>query len=424
MPSLNFVRYGGLGFALAILGIPLYVYLPTYYAQQSSLSLTAVGSALLLARTLDVITDPLIGWWSDRLNPTFSRFKQMILASGLLLVGVYQLWLPNLAEFSWWQLFFWSFITYLAWTAVAIPYLAMSAEISRQAHHKTLLASSREGFAIIGVLLVLSLPLISGLDAQAETFYSLLFTLFGVTLIAGLLLLIKLPMLPIVQIKTTMPIPPWKLLQQLWQQERQVFHIMPSYFLNNFANALPATLFLLFVSDYLQLASQTGLFLFIYFVAGLVSLPIWIKLAKRFGKQRTWQASMLLASLSFIGVFFLEPGEANGFILVSILTGLSLGIDVAMPASIQSDLTQTVKSQQTSGLLFGLWGMLTKLALALAVGLSFPIIEWSQNFSLQSDTAINLPTTTLLILYAGLPIVLKLFAWFLLNRLSSTPSPA
>jgi Na+/melibiose symporter-like transporter len=395
--------------------------LPTYYAQQSSLSLTAVGSALLLARTLDVITDPLIGWWSDRLNPTFSRFKQMILASGLLLIGVYQLWLPNLAEFSWWQLFFWSFITYLAWTAVAIPYLAMSAEISRQAHHKTLLASAREGFAIIGVLLVLSLPLISGLDAQAETFYSLLFTLFGVTLIAGLLLLIKLPMLPM---QTTTSIPPWQLLQQLWQKERQVFHIMPSYFLNNFANALPATLFLLFVSDYLQLASQTGLFLFVYFVAGLVSLPIWIKLAKQFGKQRTWQASMLLASLSFVGVFFLEPGDANGFILVSVLTGLSLGIDVAMPASIQADLTQTVKSQQTSGLLFGLWGMLTKLALALAVGLAFPIIEWSQNFRGGSDMTINLQTTTLLILYAGLPIILKLLAWFLLNRVTGKPSQA
>ena len=118
MTNLTALRYGWLGFALAMLGIPLYIYLPTYYAQQSSLSLTAVGSALLLARTFDVITDPLIGWWSDRLHANFSRTKQMLVSAGLLLLGVYQLWLPNLAELSWWHLFSWSFITYLAWTAI------------------------------------------------------------------------------------------------------------------------------------------------------------------------------------------------------------------------------------------------------------------------------------------------------------------
>ena len=398
-------RYGWLGFALAMLGIPLYVYLPTYYAQQSALSLSAVGSALLLARTFDVITDPLIGWWSDRLQAHVSRSKQMWMASGFLLLGVYQLWLPNLETLSWWPLFFWSFVTYLAWTSITIPYLAMSAEISRVAHHKTLLSSAREAFAIVGVLVVLSLPLLSGFSAQQEEFYGFLFGLFSLVFISGLLWLINLPMLG-AQIHT--PMAPWRLIKQLWQSERQVFHIMPSYFLNNFANALPATLFLIFVSDYLQLEAQTGQFLFIYFVAGLVSLPVWIQLAKRFGKQRTWKASMLLASVSFLGVFFLNAGDANGFMLVSVLTGLSLGIDVAMPASIQADLTQEVKSNQTSGLLFGLWGMLTKLALALAVGLAFPILEWSQN--------LGFATPTLLILYAGLPILLKLSAWSLLKH--------
>ena len=421
MTNLTALRYGWLGFALAMLGIPLYIYLPTYYAQQSSLSLTAVGSALLLARTFDVITDPLIGWWSDRLHANFSRTKQMLVSAGLLLLGVYQLWLPNLAELSWWHLFSWSFITYLAWTAISIPYLAMSAEISREQHYKTLLSSAREGFAIIGVLLVLSLPLLSGLGAQQPEFYGLLFGIFALVFISGLLLLIKLP----TQVSLTAnapPVnltPPWTLIKQLWQLHRQVFQIMPSYFLNNLANALPATLFLIFVSSYLQLEAQTGQFLFIYFMAGLLSLPLWIKIAKRFGKQPTWQASMLIASVSFIGVFFLEPGDATGFMIVSILTGLSLGIDVAMPASIQADLSQEVTSQQSTGLLFGLWGMLTKLALALAVGIAFPILEWSQTAQIEHawSSTFDLPSSTLLALYAGLPILLKLWSWSLLRRL-------
>lgn len=408
-------RYGWLGFSLAMLGIPLYVYLPTYYVEQSALSFSAVGAALLLARTLDVITDPLIGWCSDRIQHIVSRAVQIALSSLLLAVGVYHLWLPDLATLSTTELFIWSFITYLAWTAMTIPYLALAAEISTQAYPKSQLSGVREGFAIMGVVTVLLLPVLSGLSAQSTDFYRLLFVLFLVSLFSASVWLINLPTLPL---KPIHAISPWQLLKNIKQQQPKVFSIMPSYFLNNFANALPATLFLVFVADYLQLESLIGGFLMAYFLSGLIALPIWIKLSKKFGKRPIWQASMLLASVSFLGVFFLQSGDALGFFIVSILTGLSLGVDVAMPASIQSDLVQeSGKSptknrpqlnSQSSGLLFGLWGLLTKLALALAVGIAFPILDWS--------AALDQQNKALLWLYAGLPILLKLMAWRLLIK--------
>ncbi|WP_038150341.1 MFS transporter [Thiomicrorhabdus chilensis] len=410
MNRLNFLQYGLLGLPLAMLGIPLYVYLPTYYAEQSALGLTAVGSALLAARFADVITDPLIGWWSDRYQSRFSRTLQILVASVLLVIGVQQLWLPDLTTLSWWSLFFWSFVTYLAWTAVQIPYLAMAAELSTRSHTKTQLASYREGFAIIGVVLVLILPVILGLEHTQSEFYAQLFALFAFALLIAAIVLTRLPK-PITHHKPNLVF--WKTALRLWSEHPQVFHIMPSYFLNNLANALPATLFILFVSDYLKLEEYTGLFLLIYFSAGLLALPVWIRLSKRFGKRQTWQGSMLLASLSFIGVFFLDAGDLNGFLIVSLLTGLSLGVDIAMPASIQADITQEVKFENNhrppiAGLLFGIWGMLTKLTLALAVGMAFPILDWSETINAQDNT--------ILWLYAGLPILLKLIAWRLLNR--------
>lgn len=410
MTRIDLFKYGLLGLPLAMLGIPLYVYLPTYYAEQSALSLSAVGSALLLARSADVITDPVIGWWSDRYQARLSRTLQIVLASVLLIIGVQQLWIPDLNTLSWWSLFFWSFVTYLAWTAIQIPYLAMAAELSPNSHTKTQLASFREGFAIIGVVLILILPVTLELEHTQPGFYAQLFALFAIALVAGILLLMRLPYPSVTHGHDARF---WKTALRLWSEHPQVFRIMPSYFLNNLANALPATLFILFVSDYLKLEEHTGLFLLIYFSAGLLALPLWTALSKRFGKRQIWQASMLLASLSFIGVFFLEAGDLNGFLVISLLTGLSLGVDIAMPASIQADITQEVKfenSHQTpiAGLLFGIWGMLTKLTLALAVGLAFPILDWS-------DT-INSKNTVLLWLYAGLPILLKLIAWRLLSR--------
>lgn len=54
---------------LAFLGLPLYVYLPAHYAALPGIGLAAVGGVLLLARLIDLVTDPLVGLLSDRLRP-------------------------------------------------------------------------------------------------------------------------------------------------------------------------------------------------------------------------------------------------------------------------------------------------------------------------------------------------------------------
>ncbi|MGZ9035354.1 MAG: MFS transporter, partial [Rhodospirillales bacterium] len=71
-------------FALAMPTIPAYVYLPTFYAETLGLGLAAVGAVLLVARGLDVLTDPLIGIASDRLPTRWGRRKPWIVAGALL----------------------------------------------------------------------------------------------------------------------------------------------------------------------------------------------------------------------------------------------------------------------------------------------------------------------------------------------------
>jgi len=67
------LAYGALGFPLAVLNLPLYVYLPTFYAEQMGLGLATVGIMLFAARLLDTLSDPLIGELSDRIPIRFGR---------------------------------------------------------------------------------------------------------------------------------------------------------------------------------------------------------------------------------------------------------------------------------------------------------------------------------------------------------------
>lgn len=53
--------YGSLAIPIAILGMPLYIYLPTYYVESIGLNTATVEITLFIARVLDVIADPFIG---------------------------------------------------------------------------------------------------------------------------------------------------------------------------------------------------------------------------------------------------------------------------------------------------------------------------------------------------------------------------
>lgn len=118
---------------------------------------------------------------------------------------------------------------------------------------------------------------------------------------------------------------------------------------------------------------------------------------------------MLLASTAFIFVPFLGSGDLILFAIITFVSGLSLGADMALPSSIQADVVQKIQSQKSSyaGILFGIWAMLTKFALALAVGLGFVILG-AVGFEPEAPTSLAL--TTLALLYGGAPVFFKMLS--------------
>ena len=406
--------YGLLSWPLAMLGIPLYVYLPSYY-HQLGLELALVGSMLLLARISDIFTDPLVGWLCDY-SGTRGRYALLILGWLLLLIGLWQLLLPR--DVSAMHLLLWAMWVYLAWTLIMIPYQALSAQVSTIAHIKTHYTASREGFAILGVVSVLILPFLLADSQDYAQLFSVLYPLVSISLSLALALLLwRLRLL-----KSAATAPKQALFSKatfgvIWSDPGSR-RLLPAYFLNSLANALPATLFLFFVEHVLQLDAYMGLLLLGFFLSGILALPLWVWLAQKIGKYAAWRLSMLSACVSFIWVFSLAPGNLWGFAAICLISGLSVAADVALPASIQADIAQDLsrKNGSLSGLLFALWGVLTKLSLALAVGLALPLLGW-----LGWEQRSELSLQALLWLYAGAPVLLKLIAlyWLRSGRVAS-----
>ena len=80
--------HGSIGMPLAIIGYPLVVYLPPFYAQEVGLNMALMALVLVFARITDVITDPLIGTLSDRWQTRFGRRKPwLVMGVPLMLIG-------------------------------------------------------------------------------------------------------------------------------------------------------------------------------------------------------------------------------------------------------------------------------------------------------------------------------------------------
>lgn len=399
--------YGLPGLPLAALGLPLYIYLPTFYAEQLGIGLAAVGMALLIARVSDVLTDPLIGMLSDWLPIPSRRKWLMAIATPLLILAIWALFLPPEGAGFWWLLS-WSLLVYLAWSLLTLPYTAWGAELSGDYDQRSTITASRESFVLIGTLVAAGLPLAMGIgsDAPGEALAVLAQFLAILLPVTVLLCILKVPE----SNRRSNPIG-FQAGLALLKQNHLFIRLLFAYFMNGIANGLPATLFLLFVSYVLVLPEQFGLLLSAYFVSGLIGLPLGIKLAQRFNKHRVWGISMLWAVVIFAWVPSLGAGDFVPFLIICILSGLSLGIDMALPASIQADVIDLDSAKgggQRSGFFFGLWGMATKLSLALAVGIAFPLLA-ILGFDTQTTPADN-NLLALSVLYGLLPIPFKLLA--------------
>ena len=114
-------------------------------------------------------------------------------------------------------------------------------------------------------------------------------------------------------------------------------------------------------------------------------------------------------SVVFAFAPLLGPGGLAGYLVICVLGGACLGVDQAIPASMQADVIDedtAAGGGGRAGLYFGLWGLATKLAIALGVGIAFPVLDLAG-----FDAKINNDATalwTLALLYAVLPVAIKL----------------
>ena len=385
------------------------IFLPALYAEKYGISLISIGIVIFFAKLIDIISDPIMGWLNDL--GVLKRKTWMLIGALVCGVSIFYLFVPFIQPNEFYLGIFISLL-YLGWTIFQVPFLSFGYDLEQNYHLRTRLSATREIFILMGLIASVSLPVVLGIK-DVEIFIAYLAIFSGIVFLSLFFLTLKEPhksrnheMKRVsAQIK----------LGSLFK-DLIFIRLIVAWLINSLANVLPSVCFVFFVSYVLGGSNESrDKILLFYFLSAFLGMPMWVRVSKHIEKKYVWLVSMLASAIFFSLVLFLNAGDITLFLIISILTGICLGADLAIPPSIQSDLVdrhKLVYGVDISGLFFSSLTLINKLAFGIASIVSFSLLD---AFSFQAGNSVDEKIKFLLyFLYAGLPVFLKLCASYLI----------
>jgi Na+/melibiose symporter-like transporter len=458
--------YGAPAMPLAMVGLPMAVYLPAVYADSEGfgLGLAFVGLVLVLARVFDGVTDPIVGFLSDRLRTRWGRRKPFVLLGmPIYIFGICMLFIPPITfrEVSLLGLTFSSgypwmlmmlVVTYVGSTIKDVPYSAWGAELSPDYHERTLVTSWREGFAVTGSLVGAFTPAIIFFFGYSKPTDAVYFLSLAIAII-----------MPILVINAVFSVPEFKVtetkkddlslkdsLKYVWKNE-PYRRLVIAFLFSTIGAAMTNTLSFFFVKHVLLAGDLFGFYLAPYFLSQLIAIPLWFKLSRRIGKHRAtmvaigWYALwasliplIAIAPLVWFDAFQISnlltflPEEAYAssaayfegiptgkflfFIVIMCLKGSSIGALSALPYAMAADvvdLDSSMTGKRQGGAYFSIWSMTRKLAYALGLFIGTGLVVfWGFDSLADPRDTTNTPFSLLMlaVTYSIIPALFKFVA--------------
>jgi len=400
--------YGSLGFPLALLGYPLGIWLPRAYATYVGIATDQVGWIITIAAVFDAVTDPLMGFASDKLRTRWGRRRAWVgIGMPFLTTALVYLLNPPLGS-SVLYLAFWYVFLRVGTTLVGVPYGAWGAELSNEYHTRTRIVSAREVYVLLGLIGAAAVPaLVEWVHAEATTAVMVLnaYTMPVVVLLPVITLLVIV----------AVPEPPPSAREghvrffqslSLMYRNKLFLRLITIELLIAGGEAFRNALSLFFIQDYIG-APLAGTLYLVYFSMGLAAIPFWTWLAKQFGKHRSLSAAIVFVGAVSLTIYTLEHGDVMAFYVLFALKGFCFGSFAYLPRAMMADVIDldTLKSGDArTGSYVAVMGFMTKLATSVG---GFALIALAVVGYQTAPGAVNGATELewLAVLYAIVPTI-------------------
>ena len=390
----SFFLYSLPSIPLAAAQIAVYIAVPAIYSKIAAVGIGITGLVIMISRVIDMITDPILGNYLDRMVEKTGWKFWLLIGFPLISIGIFILFNPldGLEIIS--LLLGVVFVT-LGWTFFSIPWWGIGIAISNSnSNDRFKVVSFRELLTIPGVILGLFLIHFSNISGEIFLLISILFL--------SPLFIKKIPIPNIPNKKGTSY---FLNIKNLFKDNSNFKYLCLSYFFIGLSNGVTSILFILFVEFIIGGSPQN--FLSIYFISAFIGLPFVYMLASKYNKKRIWTSFIILACICFLPVVFLSNNSTTLFMVICIISGFCLSADLIIPSSIQADIIYNEQQKNKNvlvGKIYSVWSFIQKLSLALSAGVCLPLLGY---FGF-NPSEVNTQLLPLSFAYGIIPIILRI----------------
>ena len=415
------------GWGLADMGIVVFVIVKqllilAFMNSFLGIPIAIAGAVTTAVLVFDIISDPIIGYFSDKTVSRFGRRAPWMLIGSVVLalamIGLFAV--PESfninASLIWVIIFF--LISTLGFTMVSIPYGAMAGEMTLDKKERSSMTAWRMAFASLGILIGGALiPILAGDTRSGYTF---------ATICIAPLIISSIWFSVFFTRKTPRTLVPsqqnFSYILRLVLSNRAFITLVILYGIMTLAIAL-ITAGLPFAAMYLILDDGNSLLsgvakglgtlslMFAAFVLGsIISQAMWVRLSNLYGKVAAQIVGIVCYIALLIFIFFSLPSYNVTLIAgLFILAGMTNGSYQQIPWALYPDLmdvTREETGESIEGAFSAVWLFGQKVANAispLVLGFILSMYGWketTEGITNQSDAALNTLQTSITLIPA------------------------
>jgi len=371
-----------LGFGICDLGGNLFFtimgfYLLNFMTDTIGLAAGLAGTALMIGKIWDAVTDPAVGSISDRTVSRWGRRRPYMFVGAILLFIFMIVMFVNPHIRSAGGLFIWVALMYClintAYTLVNIPYGALTPELTDDFNERTSLNGYRMSSAVVGTLMgALLVPMLTGLFVNPDIGWPFMGGVMGlVMMLAAFVTVFSIRENPARQTQSHAGIIASYL--QVLRQKVFLQALLPWALHITGVTIIQAAVIYYFRYIY----HDEGAFqiaLGILLVSALIFIPVWVRISRRIGKKLSYNLGMGIFAIAVM-VFF-AAGHLLGIVFayaVMAVAGIGFATQYVMPYAIVPDVVEydyAENGTRREGVYYGLWTFTSKVGQALAIALN------------------------------------------------------